>query len=116
MRWFCCYAQEIDINPQPFAVKNSQVANLCRRCGCPLQVSEKTKVGKLSGTAIRRSVRRASKRKIESKDRLVMRAAVTRECVLCGHKAVAKYPDMSTARQRGQTMQSAVGQNIEGHV
>eukprot|EP00890_Picochlorum_soloecismus_P000087 jgi/Picsp_1/1079/NSC_04562-R1_---NA--- len=103
--------KEIDTNPQPFAVKNSQIANLCRRCGCPLQESEKKMVGKLSGTAIRRSLRRALKNKIESKDSLVMRAAVTRECVLCGHKMVAKYPDMSTARQRGHSMQSVTSPN-----
>lgn len=103
--------QEIDINPQQFAVKNSQIANLCRRCGCPLHESGKKMVGKLSGSAIRRSRRRAVKRKMESQESLVMRAAVIRECVLCGHKAVAKYPDLSTAKQRGHSMQSATSQN-----
>lgn len=99
--------QEIDINPQPFAIKNSQIANLCRRCGCPMLEGEKKMVGKLSASAIRRSRRRAVKRKMES---LVMRAAVIRECVLCGHKAVAKYPDVSTAQRMGHSMQSATSQ------
>lgn len=103
--------QEIDINPQKFAVKNSQIANLCRRCGCPLLEGEKKMVGKLSDSAIRRSRRRVVKRKMESQESLVMRAAVIRECVLCGHKVVAKYPDMFTAKQRGHSMQSAICQN-----
>jgi len=81
---------------QHHGLSNVQVAQLCRRCGCPLTVGKKEAV-LLSQSTVRRSQRIKAK---SSDKKQVMRGGIVKTCTVCQNRFTQKYPTKAIAEQK----------------
>lgn len=92
--------KKMEQGKQHHGMSNIQVAQLCRKCGCPLTVGKKEAVS-LSRSTVRRSQRiKASSKASNGAKKQVMRGGIVKTCVVCQNRSTQKYPTMEMAEQK----------------